>query len=135
MAYIYTKWYTECMQIKIKTINIEMTDAISSYVEEKLRSVEKFAVPHEEEDPLLYVEIGKTTNHHQSGDIFRAEVSMNLRGRQFRAVSEKDDLYAAIDDMRAELVRVLTSHKDKERTMVRRGAGMIKNLLRFGREK
>ena len=135
MAYFYAGWYTEHMQIKIKTINIEMTDAISSYVEEKLQSLEKFAVPHDEENPLLYVEIGKTTNHHQSGDIFRAEVSMNVRGKQFRAVSEKDDLYTAIDDMRAELARVLTSHKDKERTLVRRGAGVIKDLLRFGRSK
>ncbi|HAT68541.1 MAG: ribosomal subunit interface protein [Candidatus Yonathbacteria bacterium RIFOXYC2_FULL_47_9] len=123
------------MQIKIKTINIEMTDAISSYVEEKLQSLEKFAIPHDEENPLLYVEIGKTTNHHQSGDIFRAEVSMTVRGKQFRAVSKKDDLYAAIDDMRAELMRELTSYKTKERSLARRGAGMIKNLLRFGREK
>jgi len=123
------------MQIKIKTTNIEMTDAISSYVEEKLQSLEKFAIPHDEENPLLYVDIGKTTNHHQSGDIFRAEVTMNVRGKQFRAVSKKEDLYAAIDDMRAELMRELTSHKTKERSLARRGAGMIKNLLRFGREK
>jgi ribosomal subunit interface protein len=67
------------MQIKIKTTNIELTDAISSYVEEKLQSLEKFAVPHEEENPLLYVEVGKSTNHHQSGDVFRAEVTMNVR--------------------------------------------------------
>lgn len=123
------------MQIKIKTTNIEMTDAISSYVEEKLQSLEKFAIPHDEENPLLYVDIGKTTNHHQSGDIFRAEVTMNVRGKQFRAVSKKEDLYAAIDDMRAELMRELTSYKTKERSLARRGAGMIKNLLRFGREK
>ena len=123
------------MQIKIKTTNIEMTDAISSYVEAKLQSLEKFAIPHDEENPLLYVDIGKTTNHHQSGDIFRAEVTMNVRGKQFRAVSKKEDLYAAIDDMRAELMRELTSHKTKERSLARRGAGMIKNLLRFGREK
>lgn len=123
------------MQIKIKTTNIELTDALSSYVDEKLQSIEKFTVPHKEEDPLLYVEVGKTTNHHRSGDVFRAEVTMNLRGKQFRAVSEKDDLYAAIDDMRDELVRELTSHKTKERSLARRGAGMIKNLLRFGRDK
>ena len=123
------------MQIKIKTTNIEMTDAISSYVEEKLQSLEKFAIPHDEENPLLYVEVGKTTNHHQSGDVYRAEVTMNVRGKQFRAVSKKDDLYAAIDDMRAELMRELTSHKTKERSLARRGAGMLKNLLRFGREK
>ncbi len=123
------------MQIKIKTTNIELTDVISSYVEEKLQSVEKFMVPHEEEEPVMYVEVGKTTKHHNSGDILRAEVTMTVRGKQFRAVSEKSDLYAAIDDMKDELIRELNSYKNRERTLMRRGAGMIKNLLRFGRTK
>jgi len=121
------------MQIKIKTTNIELTGAIESYVEEKIQGVEKFAVPHENENPIAEVEIGKTTNHHNSGDVFRAEVNLRVRGKHFRATSEKDDLYAAIDDMRNELVRELSSHKDKARTLVRRGAGMVKNILRFGR--
>lgn len=122
------------MQIKIKTTNIELTSAIEAYVNEKVRGVEKFAMSHLSEDPIAEVEIGKTTNHHNSGDVFRAEVSLRVRGKYFRATSEKDDLYAAIDDMRNELVRELNSHKDKTRTLVRRGAGIIKNILRFGRE-
>jgi len=123
------------MQIKIKTLNIELTNAIESYVDEKLQSIEKFMVAHENEEPVLYVDIGKTTNHHNSGDVFRAEVNVSVRGKQFRAVSEKEDLYAAVDDVRTELVRELTSHKDKERTLFRKGAGMIKDLLRFGKAK
>lgn len=121
------------MKIKIKTTNIELTSAIESYVHEKIKSVEKFAMPHESEDPVVEVEIGKTTNHHQSGDVFVAEANIRVRGKHFRATSEKNDLYAAIDDMRNELVRELSSHKEKTRTLVRRGAGMIKNILRFGR--
>ncbi|HAS84556.1 MAG TPA: ribosome-associated translation inhibitor RaiA [Candidatus Yonathbacteria bacterium] len=121
------------MKIKITTTNIELTSAIENYVEEKIRSAEKFAIPHEDEEPVVSVEIGKTTNHHQSGDVFVAEVNMTVRGKHFRATSEKDDLYAAIDDMRNELVRELSSHKDKTQTLVRKGAGMIKNMLRFGR--
>ena len=80
------------MKIKITTTNIELTSAIESYVQEKIRSVEKFALPHESEDPIAEVEIGKTTNHHQSGDVFRAEVNLRVRGKHFRATSEKDDL-------------------------------------------
>jgi ribosomal subunit interface protein len=102
------------MQIKIKTTNIELTDAISAYVEEKIQSVEKFTVSHEEEEVLAEVEVGRTTKRHNSGDIFHAEVN--------------------IHDVRDELVRELNSHKTKERTLMRRGAGMIKDLLRFGRE-
>lgn len=123
------------MQIKIKATNIELTDAISSYVEEKVRSVEKFAIAHEEEELFAEVEIGKTTKHHNSGNVFRAETNMHVRGRFFRAVSERDDLYAAIDDLRDELVREVNSKKGKERTLFRKGAGIIKDLLRFGRSK
>ncbi len=121
------------MQIKIKAVNIELTSAISAYVDEKIKSVEKFAIVHDDEEILVEVEVGKTTKHHNSGDIFRVEVGMRVRGKHFRAVSEKSDLYAAIDDVRNELVRELNSFKGRERTMMRRGAGMIKNLLRFGR--
>lgn len=121
------------MQIKIKATNIELTSAISAYVEEKINGVEKFTVPHEQEEVLTEVEIGKTTRHHNAGDFFRAEVNMHVRGKNFRAVSEQEDLYAAIDDVRNELVRELNSDKGKERTLVRRGANIIKNLLRFGR--
>ncbi|KKW07321.1 MAG: hypothetical protein UY42_C0014G0020 [Parcubacteria group bacterium GW2011_GWA2_49_16] len=123
------------MKINIKTTNMELSSALLAYVEEKLRSVEKFMIPHEDEEPLVQVEVGQTTKHHQSGDIFRAEVNLSVRGKYFRAVSEKSDLYAAIDDMRNELVRELNSKKEKDRTLMRRGAGVIKNILRFGRAK
>jgi len=121
------------MQIKIKTTNIELTSALLAYVEEKINSVEKFAPPHAEEVLLANVEIGMTTRHHNAGDIFCAEVMMTVRGKDYRAVSEKEDLYAAIDDVRNELVRELKSSKEKNRTLVRRGAGMLKNLIRFGK--
>lgn len=112
---------------------MELTSALSAYVEEKINSVEKFAPPHAEEVLLANVEIGKTTRHHNAGDIFCAEVMMTVRGKEYRAVSEKSDLYAAIDDVRNELVRELNSNKEKNRTLVRRGAGMLKNLIRFGK--
>lgn len=123
------------MQIKITVKNIELTSAIQTYVEEKIQSVEKFAVAHEEENPLVDVQIGKSTNHHRSGDVFTAEATMRVRGKTFRASSTKEDLYAAIDDLREELARELSSHKGKERALFRRGAQMVKNLIRFGREK
>lgn len=112
---------------------MELTSALSAYVEEKINSAEKFAPPHTEETLVANVEIGKTTRHHNAGDIFRAEVLVTVRGKGYRAVSEKEDLYAAIDDVRDELVRELNSSKEKARTLMRRGAGALKNLIRFGR--
>lgn len=122
------------MKIKITTTNIELTSAIESYIDEKINSIEKFALPHNQENPIVDITIGKTTNHHHSGDIFIAEANISLRGKQYRATSEQSDLYAAIDTLRDELARELSSDKAKTRTLVRRGAGMIKNMLRFGRK-
>ena len=121
------------MQIKIKTTNIELTSALSAYVEEKINSVEKFAPPHADEVLLANVEIGKTTKHHNAGEVYCAEVNIMVRGKGYRAVSEKTDLYAAIDDVRDEIIRELNSSKEKSRTLMRRGAGMLKNLIRFGK--
>jgi ribosomal subunit interface protein len=123
------------MKINIKATNIVLTDAISLYANEKVRSTEKFMAPHENEEVFVQVEIGKLTNHHYAGDIFRAEANLTVHGKYFRAESEKSDLYAAIDDMREELVREINSHKEKNRALFRKGAAMIKNILRFGREK
>lgn len=121
------------MKTKITATNMDLTSAIESYVDEKLASIEKFAIPHEKEELFVEIEVGKTTKHHEHGDVFRAEANVRVRGKHFRAVSEKSDLYAAIDDVKDELARVLNSYKGKERNLARKGAAMIKNLIRFGR--
>lgn len=123
------------MKINIKATNIELTDALSSYVNEKIRSVEKFMVAHENEDIFVQAEVGKLNNHHHSGDMYRVEANFTVRGKYFRAESERSDIFAAVDDLRDELVRELNSQKKKDRVLFRKGAAVIKNILRFGREK
>jgi ribosomal subunit interface protein len=79
------------------------------------------------------VEVGKTTRHHKSGDIFRAEINLHTAGKDFYAVSEKGDLYAAIDEVKDEISRALVHHKGKSTTLMRKGAATVKNILRgFG---
>ena len=118
------------MNINIKATGVEMTDAIAQYVTEKVESVSKFLRPEDAENATVQVEIGKTTNHHQAGAVFRAEVNLNAHGAFFRAVSEQEDLYAAIDDMKDELAREIKTKKAKDKTMMRRGGAMLKNLMR-----
>ena len=117
--------------IKIRATNTTLTDAITSYVNAKLgKSVlEKFSGSYE----ILGVEvdIGKTTAHHNNGEIFRAEVNVMVKGKVLRAVSDKEDLYAAIDDVRDSMIDELKGAKDKKETMWRRGARSIKKMLRL----
>jgi ribosomal subunit interface protein len=114
------------MSISIKTTLIELTPALTDYTEKRLGTITK----HSESSIIIAIEIGKTTMHHRNGEVFRAEVNVTTAlGKQYRAVSEKADLYEAIDDTRNEIIRQLKEGKDRTQTLFRRGAKKIKNLI------
>jgi putative sigma-54 modulation protein len=117
------------MQIKIKGTNIELTPAITDYVNKRVESLNKFVDSHDE-SVLAYVEVGKTTHHHKNGDFFRAEINLHIRGKDLYAASEQADLYAAIDDVKEEMARELKSAREKKITLVRRGGAKLKALIR-----
>lgn len=108
---------------------MDLTPAIAEYVKKRVGTLGKFVSP---EDTSAYatVEIGKSSTHHAQGDYFFAEINVHISGGDFRVVKEKDDLYAAIDEAKDEIIREVTRHKGKRRTLVRRGGAAIKNLIR-----
>jgi putative sigma-54 modulation protein len=115
------------MSITIKSTLIELTPALTDYTEKRLSSIKKYT----EGEPQMAVEIGKTTMHHRNGDVYRAEVNVTTAlGRQYRAVSEKSDLYEAIDDVRTEIIRELKAGKSKSQTLFRRGSLKLKGLMK-----
>lgn len=113
--------------INIKATNMELTGAINDYVNKRLSGIEKFI---KDGTMIAFVEVGKTTNHHKRGDFFRAEFNIEISGTKFYAFSEKDDLYAAIDDAKEEVVRQITSSKDRKKTLFKRGATSVKKMLK-----
>ena len=117
------------MKINIKTTSIDLTEALSDYVDQKMGQMEKF-IESDDDSVLCNVEIGMTTKHHQSGKIFRTEINLRVAGDDFRTVSEKEDLYVAINDAKEEIIEAIKSRKTKQRTKFRRGAEKIKNILK-----
>jgi ribosomal subunit interface protein len=117
------------MKLNIKATNIALTPEISDYLDKRLQGIEKF-LPEDQESFTVNVELGKTTEHHQTGDIFRAEITIYIGGRNFRAVSENIDLYSAIDDMKDEIGRGLSSNKEKKISLLRRGGQRLKSIIR-----
>lgn len=105
---------------------MDITPAIQEYLDKRLMGLEKFLDEH----AIIEAELGKTSNHHRSGDIFRAELNVTVHGDFVRAVSEKEDLYASIDEARQELLDILSSRKDKKQTLWKRGGQRVKNLIR-----
>ena len=114
---------------KVRATNLELTSAISAYVEKRVRALEKFIDP-EDTSAIMDVEVGKTTKHHHRGDVFRAEFNFSVAGKSFRAVADKEDLYAAIDEVKDEMAREVRSSRSKEKTLFKKGKAAIKDLLK-----
>jgi len=127
------------ININIKATNTELTQPIRDYVNEKIGSLEKFILTNREErkgkddEIQAWVEVGLTTKHHQSGGIYRAEAQIRLphgsSGENPYVVSEKEGLYAAIDDIKDQMQRELIHLKTKKRSVIMRGARKIKGFL------
>lgn len=62
--------------------------------------------------------------------MFRAEFNLFVGGKQYNAASEKEDLYAALDDVKDEIARELSKSKTRTRDLARRGGASIKNIVR-----
>lgn len=100
------------MKLDIKATNMELTDAIRAAVEEKMAVLDP-KVMRFGEAVSAEVEVSRTTNHHNKGDIFRAEVHVRLPGNVVYAESTHEDLYAAINDARHEAERQIVDYKEK----------------------
>jgi ribosomal subunit interface protein len=108
---------------------MEMTSALREYTLEKMKSLEKY-VPRDDTSAKLTVELSKTTNHHNHGDIFQAEGRLHIRGKETTLTTTQSDLYKAIDVLKDMLIREVASYKDKERSIVRRSAHRVKALFK-----
>jgi putative sigma-54 modulation protein len=112
------------MNIRIKGNGLEVTEAIRSYIEKKFAFLTKFI----QGDFVCDVEVSKTNEKTENDNVFRVEI--NIRSKDIFVVSEKPDLYEAVDDVKDEVERVLVSKKEKRITLFRRGALRVKNILK-----
>lgn len=99
------------MEFNIKTKNIDLTDAIRSAVEQKLgkldRMLERFG-----DAVLIEVEVGKTSEHHNKGPYFRAEIQIWLPDKHIYVDSQKEDLYMAIREARDKAERQIREFRE-----------------------
>ena len=102
------------MKIETKATNLELTENIKLYLNKKILSLDKFLVEFEKDkEAKAKVELGKTTAHHRKGNVFRAEINLDLGEVILRAVSLRDDLYAAIVEVKDKLQREIKRYKSR----------------------
>lgn len=121
------------MNIIIKGTNLELHNDLKDYAEEKIGGLKKFL---EDIDlggnrVVARIELAKTTQHHQQGDIYKAEVNLQLPKKMFRSVVESDDIYKAIDGVKDELKIMINEYKTEKIDQSRRGRKVIKDLKRI----
>lgn len=117
------------IQTEIKVTGLELTPAIKDYIEAKILQLDKL-VDSSAGGVLAQVEVGKTTEHHRRGEVFKAEINLQMNGKLLTAKIITEDLYASLDKVKDELARQITSVRNKEKTLFRHGARRFKNLLR-----
>jgi ribosomal subunit interface protein len=114
------------MNIKIKSLHMDLTDSMKTYVDKKLETLNKFT----SDGAILEVELGKVNNHHKHGDVFKAELNFTSSGKLTRTEAVSDDLYSAIDIAHSDMLNTLSNKKDKKQTLWRKGASRIKEFAR-----
>lgn len=99
------------MQINIKATKIDLTDAVKSYVQEKVDMLEKYL--GDTRAVNCDMEVGLISNHHNKGEIFRAELNLQLPGEVLRVEKTEPDLYKAIDKVKDHMVRSIDKYKKR----------------------
>lgn len=130
------------MKIVIKTTNLKLNQALRQYIHKKINSLEKFSKIFYTEryfnhffgkgKPRIeaWVEIGKTTLHHQKGPFFYAKCQMRFPKRSLRVSSEAEDLKLAITEVKDKFQRELKQYKEKLFAQTKRRARVLKKDLK-----
>lgn len=108
------------MKIIITGKNIELTEAIKSFVNSKIGLISKFLSQKEYDLAEVRVEVGLQSKHHKSGQIYYAEANLKLGRNLFRGQAEDFDLYVAVDKVRNELESQVKKIREKTRQSSRK---------------
>jgi putative sigma-54 modulation protein len=99
------------MQVNIQSKDIDLTDSIRAYAEEKMTVLEKYYDHCERID----CELEMDSNHHNQGQIYVCKGHLFVPGKDFFVERSEEDLYKAIDKVQSHLREMLIEWKEKAR--------------------
>ncbi len=129
------------MKIIIKATNISLSPSINQCIEDKIGGLDRFLQNFNPELINAQVEVGRIDRDQRHGEIFRAEVNLNIEGHTIRSEETAESLMTAIDSVKDEVQREIKRYKDKKITKFIRGARSWKKfwqitpLARFRKSK
>jgi ribosomal subunit interface protein len=115
------------MKHNTKSTNLTLTPDIAEYLARKLSAVEKLI-----DNPgnvFCDVELERSPRH-KSGEVFRAEMTLQVGAVVYRAEESGETIESAIDGAQEELLREFRRSKRKYVHLLRRGGQRVKEILR-----
>lgn len=91
------------MQLSISGHHVDVTDALKTYVEDKLQKLERHY------DHITNAHVILSVEKLQQ----KAEATLHISGAELFADADCDDMYAAIDKLTDKLDRQILKHKEK----------------------
>ncbi len=116
------------MNINIKTTGITLTAAISEYADKRMKKVAKLL--DQDSSIICDIELAKISEHHNKGEIFKAEIHIVGASKNIYATAQKEDLYVAIDAVRDEVLQELRTKKAKNISFIRRSGARVKAMAK-----
>lgn len=102
------------MKIQIKYTNFDHSPILHQYIEKKIGTLERLIKRFDTDGvALARVEVGRTSQHHHKGSVYRAEINLDLPGKMLRAVDEDWDIRVALDKARDRLRREVMKYKER----------------------
>jgi putative sigma-54 modulation protein len=99
------------MFIDVQAKDLDLTDAIRAYSEEKFSMLSKYH-DHIEE---IRCELAMKSHKHNQGKIYSCSGHLFVPGKDFYVEKEEEDLYKAIDKVKDHLQEMLVDWKEKKR--------------------
>ncbi len=117
------------MILNIKATKTTLTAGLREYVEKKLKPLDKL-IGGDADKAMVRVEIGRTTNHHKKGEVYRAEIKISMGKANLYADASDEDIYAAIDAAKDEVLSELKSFKTKTSDKKKTGGRTVKKMIK-----
>jgi putative sigma-54 modulation protein len=105
------------MRLQVKGKNVELTESIRSYAEQKLAKLNKQLADEVQVEVELAVEKNPSIRANQV-----AEATIFTKGHPLRAREATSDMRASIDGLTDKLLREVKTYRDKRRREPRRRA-------------
>jgi ribosomal subunit interface protein len=118
--------------LNIFSNDIKITQEISDYIEKKMSSLDKFL---NNDNDKASVRIEKVSKGHNSGNVFKVDISISTPKKNFGAGVKNEDLFLAISEVKSEVEKKIINYKEKKIDILRASARQLKKWFKFGKKK